>query len=194
MYKLITAFFAFVLATAAFAQHGGPENVSLDGNAKHTITFNRGFFGDDYTVDGRESNVDEVENLLLYVPDANDQWKTGNILRYVSWGVAFVGGFCVGYGIMDAQSDMEYGTFGNGRGPIIIGGALAIVAGLIMEKVGNSKKDGAIELYNSQSGKNQAPAAAPDVPESSAPESEETSFNIQVGPTPQGGIGLAFNF
>ncbi|MBR4915812.1 MAG: hypothetical protein IKZ45_01855 [Fibrobacter sp.] len=194
MYKLVSLFFAFFLATAAFAQHGGPESVSLDGNAKHTITFNRGFFGDDYTVDGRESNVDEVENLLPYVPDANDQWKTGNILRYVSWGVAFVGGFCVGYGIMDAQSDMEYGTFGNGRGPIIIGGALAIVAGLIMEKVGNSKKDGAIELYNSQSGKNQAPAAAPDVPESSAPESEETSFNIQVGPTPQGGIGLAFNF
>ena len=194
MYKLVSLFFAFFLATAAFAQHGGPESVSLDGNAKHTITFYRGFFGDDYTVDGRESNVDEVENLLPYVPEANDQWKTGNILRYVSWGVAFVGGFCVGYGIMDAQSDMEYGTFGNGRGPIIIGGALAIVAGLIIEKVGNSKKDGAIELYNSQSGKNQAPAAAPDVPESSTPESEETSFNIQVGPTPQGGIGLAFNF
>ena len=194
MYKLVTIFFAFVLATAAFAQHG---SASIDGNAKHTIVFNRGFFGDNYTVDGRESNVDEVENLLLYVPEANDQWKTGNILRYVSWGVAFVGGFCVGYGIMDAQADSEYGTFGNGRGPIIIGGALAIVAGLIIEKVGNSKKDGAIELYNSQSGKSQAPTPEPSASESDDTADmteEETSFNIQLGPTPQGGIGLAFNF
>ena len=192
MYKLVSLFFALAISTA-FAQHGGPEASTVDVKGKHTITFNREFFGDDYTVDGRESNVDEVENLLPYVPEANDQWKTGNILRYVSWGVAFVGGFCVGYGIMDAQSDMEYGTFGNGRGPIIIGGALAIVAGLIMEKVGNSKKDGAIELYNSQSGKNQAPVTESKDSTDEITE-EETSFNIQVGPTPQGGIGLAFNF
>jgi len=192
MYKLVSLFFALAISTA-FAQHGGPEASTVDVKGKHTITFNRGFFGDDYTVDGRESNVDEVENLLPYVPDANDQWKTGNILRYVSWGVAFVGGFCVGYGIMDSQNDSEYGTFGNGRGPIIIGGALAIVAGLIMEKVGNSKKDGAIELYNSQSGKNQAPVTESEASTDEITE-EETSFNIQIGPIPQGGIGLAFNF
>ena len=143
------------------------------------------------------SQADEVETLLPYVPEANDQWNTGNVLRYVSWGIAFAGGFCVGYGIADAQADTEYGTFGNGRGPIIIGGAIAIVVGIIMEKVGNSKKDGAIEIYNSQSGKSQAPAAAPEFPESdtsSDETEEETSFNIQIGPTPQGGIGLAFNF
>ena len=197
MYKLVSLFFAFFLATAAFAQHGGPESTYLDGNAKHTITYNRGFIFDSYTVDGRESNADEVETLLPYVPEANDQWNTGNVLRYVSWGIAFAGGFCVGYGIADAQADTEYGTFGNGRGPIIIGGAIAIVVGINMEKVGNSKKDGAIEIYNSQSGKSQAPAAAPEFPESdtsSDETEEETSFNIQIGPTPQGGIGLAFNF
>ena len=190
MKKLLVTFLALAFASIAFAQHNDP----LDGNAKHTIKFERGFFFDTYTVDGRESNVDEVENLLLYVPEANDQWNTGNILRYVSWGIAFAGGFCVGYGIADAQSDMEYGTFGNGRGPIIIGGAIAIVVGVIMEKVGDSKKDGAIELYNSQNGKSAAqPAPASESSDNEITE-EETSFNIQIAPTPQGGIGLAFNF
>ena len=83
MYKLVSLFFAFVLATAAFAQHGGSESTYLDGNAKHTITYNRGFIFDSYTVDGRESNADEVETLLPYVPEANDQWNTGNVLRYI---------------------------------------------------------------------------------------------------------------
>ena len=193
MYKLVTILFAFVLAATAFAQHGGPA----ESNGKHTITLERGFFFDTYVIDGVESSVDDVENLLPYVPEANEQWNTGNILRYVSWSIAFAGGFCVGYGLIDAQSDTEYGTFGNGRGPIIIGGALAIVAGIIIEKVGNSKKDGAIELYNSQNGKSQAPAgqSAPATEDSSDEiTEEETSFNIQIGPTLQGGFGVALNF
>ena len=190
MKNLLILFFALCSAATAFAQHNSGV---IDGNAKHTITFERGFFFNTYTVDGRESNVDEVENLLVYVPEANDKWNTGNILRYTSWGIAFAGGFCVGYGLVDAQADMEYGTFGNGRGPIIIGGAIAIVAAIIMEKVGDAKKDGAIELYNSQSGKN---AAQPEPASESDDEisEETTSFNIQFGPTPQGGFGLALNF
>ena len=107
---------------------------------------------------------------------AKDQWSTGNILRYASWGISFAGGFCIGYGIMAGQADMEHGTFAEGRGVIIFGGAAAVIIGIIMEKIGNSKKDGAIELYNSESGKS------------------TTAINIEVAPTPQGGIGLAFNF
>jgi len=194
MKKLLPLIFALAFSSLAFAQH---ETTHVDGNAKHTLTFERGFFFNTYTVDGKESDVDEVERLLLYVPEASDKWSTGNMLRYISWGVAFAGGFCVGYGIADAQADMEYGTFGNGRGPIIIGGAIAIVVGIVLEKVGNSKKDGAIELYNSMSGKN---ANSPEEGSGEHPEAadettdEATSFNIQIAPTAQGGIGLAFNF
>ena len=72
------------LAASAFAQGG---------NEAHTITMDRGFFGTDYTVDGKESNVDEVENLLLDVPEASEMWSSGNTYCYVSWGMAFVGGF-----------------------------------------------------------------------------------------------------
>ena len=170
MKSAIVFYLLLVFSSLAFAEE------PLDGNAKHTITFERGIFSNTFTVDGKESSEEEVERLLLYVPEAKDQWSTGNILRYASWGISFAGGFCIGYGIMAGQADMEHGTFAEGRGVIIFGGAAAVIIGIIMEKVGNSKKDGAIELYNSESGKS------------------TTAINIEVAPTPQGGIGLAFNF
>ena len=167
---------AFALAAFAFA---------LDGNESHTITMDRGFFSTDYTVDGKESNLDEVEELLLYVPDANEMWSSGNTLRYVSWGMAFVGGFGVGYGIVESQNAIGEGTFQNGRGVYIIGGGLLVVAALIMEHIGNSKKDSAIELYNSSSGK------TPKYDGFGTP--IESSYNIQLAPTANG-AALAFNF
>lgn len=170
------------LTSTAFAQSG-------NGNENHTIVFDRGFFGDTYTVDGKESNVDEVENLLVYVPEANSKWNSGNVIRYVSWGIAGVGGFFIGYGIAESQSFDEDAVAGYKR---TLGlGAAIVVAALIVEYIGNSRKDGAIELYNSLSGKNQTPASNGSSDETSE---EKTSFNIQFGPTPQGGFGLAFNF
>lgn len=183
MNKLIALLFAIAIVSTAFAQDG-----SASGNGKHTLTFDRGFFTNTYTVDGKESNVDEVEKLLLDVPDADSKWTTGNILRYVSWGIAGVGGFFIGYGIAESQSFDEEVVAGYKR---TIGlGALIVVAGIIVEKVGNWKKDGAIELYNSENGKSAQKADSTQVSRIE----EKSSFNIQLGPTPQGGFGLAFNF
>lgn len=57
------------------------------------------------------------------------------------------------------------------------GGAI-IVGALILEYVGNSKKDSAVEIYNSEIGKIAG----------------NESVNLSIVPTEQGGIALAFNF
>lgn len=181
--KIINILFALVIfASFGFAQDSAN---SFDGNQKHKITFDRGFFTNDYTVDGKEVDVDVVENLLLYVPEANSKWSTGNTLRYVSWGIDFIGGFFIGYSIIQSQSPYEE-DINSYKTKLALGAGILIV-GLILEKVGNSKKDGAIELYNSQSGM-QSQQQNSDASETS------TSYNLQIVPTSQGGIGLAFNF
>lgn len=180
-YSLI---FIFVLAiiSSAFAE---------EAPVQHKITFERGLFTNTYTVDGRDSDVDEVENLLLYVPDASAKWETGNTIRHISWGLAFTGGFFIGYGIYDSSTDRLHGTFEGGRGMIIYLGGFAIIAGFILERIGNSKKDTAIEIYNSENGKK---SSIPTFGHEDEFKDNQSSFNIEIAPTPLGGVGLAFNF
>ncbi len=175
-----TILLALLIASFGFAQDAEPS-----GN-KHTITFERGFFSDTYTVDGAESDCDAVEKLLIDVPEANDKWGTGNILRYASWGIDGVGGFFIGYAIAMSQSPYEE-DINSYKRTLALGAAIVLV-GIIVEKVGNSKKDGAIELYNSENGKRLDMNQNDEIPETA------TSYNIQIAPTAQGGIGLAFNF
>ena len=157
---------------------------SFDGNETHTVSIDKGFFGTTYLLDGKEVPVDEIEALLPYVPEAKDEWATGNTLRYTSWALALAGGFSLGYGIVDSQSPdaMDEATMSGARGVMILGGGAAIVIAFIMEHVGNSKKDHAIEIFNSQNGKNDFSRK------------EGSSLSMRLTTTEQGGIGLAFNF
>ncbi len=165
MKKLITIVFIFCLSTISFAQEG-----------KHTITMDRGFFSTDFTVDGRESNVNEVENMLLTVSEAHDKWVLGNVFRYISWGTAGVGGFFVGYGAVQSQS-FDEDTVNGYKRTMALGGVI-VVAALIVKYIGNSKKDSAIELYNELNGKIIS----------------NGSFSFGIIPTEKGGIALALNF
>ena len=149
---------------------------AFDGYAKHAIVRDAGFFTTDYTIDGQEASESEVEDYLIYVQDAYDKWKFGKTMGYVSLGMAAGGGFIIGY---SALSGADYGA-GDGYKIGITIGAGIFVAAIILNRVAASKLNGAIELYNSESGTIKNPY--------------ETSFNIQLAPTPQGGIGLAFNF
>ena len=60
---------------------------------------------------------------------------------------------------------------------VAAGGAI-IVAAFIIERIGNSKKDKAVEIYNNYKG---------DI-------IGNGSFSMGIVPTEQGGIALAFNF
>lgn len=165
MNKLIAIVFIFCLSTISFAEE-----------EKHTITMDRGFFTTSYTIDGQESDVNAVEYMLLTVYEANDKWNTGNVLRYVSWGVAGVGGFFVGYGAAQSQS-FDEDTVNGYKRTMALGGVI-VVAALIVKYIGNSKKDSAIELYNELNGKIIS----------------NGSFSFDIIPTEKGGIALALNF
>lgn len=172
-------FFNIIFALTIFASFGFAQNSinSFDVNQKHKITYDRGFFTSTYTVDGQEVDLDVVENLLLYVPEAKGKWNSGNIIRYISWAIAGTGGFFIGYGIAMSQNPNEDDDNAYKR-TIGLGAGIALV-GIILEQFGNHKKDNAIALYNSESGKQSETS---------------TSYNLQIVPTSQGGIGLAFNF
>ena len=142
----------------------------------HKLNMDRGFFTTDYTIDGQEVDCDAFEQELAKVPEAISKWNTGNILRYTSWGIAGVGGFIVGYNIVQSQNPAAEDPNAYKR-YLGLGGAI-IVAAFVMEYIGNSKKDGAVELYNQKIGTI----------------TSNDSFSMGIVPTEQGGIALAFNF
>ena len=160
--------FAVLLILCAFS-------ISFAQGQAHKLTMDRGFFSTDYAIDGQEVDCDAFEQELAKVPEAISKWKTGNILRYTSWGVAAGGGFLVGYSIAvgsaPGSSDQGY------KRTLALGGVI-IVAAFVIEFIGNSKKDGAVELYNNEIGKIAG----------------NESVNLSLVPTEQGGIALAFNF
>ena len=163
MKKLLVVLLVLCATTLSFAQA-----------KKHTLTMNRGFFTTDYFIDGQEVDGDAFEMELTNVHDAIDTWNTGNTMRYISWGAGFGGGFLLGYSIFQGSS---YGAGSSYLMGVAAGGAI-IVGALILEYVGNSKKDSAVDIYNSEIGKIAG----------------NESVNLSIVPTEQGGIALAFNF
>lgn len=166
------------LSSAAFAQGTGKTE-------KHTITRDEGFFTTDYTIDGQEASASDVKATLSEVPDAESKWGTANILHYTALGLAFAGGALAGYKAVEGagQGDVDY------KMGLAAGIGMVVVA-LILDRVSSAKKNGAIELYNSENGRRSF-----DYPEENddEDEDEESAFNIQLVPT-QCGVGLAFNF
>ena len=142
----------------------------------HKLAMDRGFFTTDYTIDGQEVDGDAFEQELAKVPEAISKWNTGNVLRYTSWGIAGVGGFIVGYNIAQSQNPTAEDPNAYKR-YLALGGAIIVVA-FVVEYIGNSKKDGAVELYNQKIGTI----------------TSNNSFSMGIVPTEQGGIALAFNF
>ena len=165
MKKLFAVLLILCAATLSFAQ----------GQA-HKLTMDRGIFTTDYTIDGQEVDCDVFEQELARVPEAISKWNTGNALRYTSWGIAGVGGFIVGYNI--AQSQNPTAEDPNAYKRYLGLGAAIIVAAFVVEYIGNSKKDGAVELYNQKIGNI----------------ADNHSVKWSLVPTEQGGIALAFNF
>ncbi|SHK95543.1 hypothetical protein [Fibrobacter sp. UWB12] len=163
MKKLFAVLLVLFAATLSFAQ-----------GQVHKLTMDRGFFTTDYTIDGQEVDSDAFERELTNVPEAISKWNTGNTMRYISWGAAFGGGFLLGYGIAEGSGYQAPESY---KMKVLAGGVI-IVAALIVEHIGNCKKDTAVDIYNKEIGKNAG----------------NGSTNWSLVPTEQGGIALAFNF
>ena len=163
MKKFLIVLIVLFATTLSFAQ-----------DQAHKLNMDRGFFTTDYTIDGQEVDCDVFEQELANVPEAISKWNTGNTMRYISWGAAFGGGFLLGYGIAEGSGYQAPESYKMK----VLGGGIIIVAALIVEHIGNSKKDDAVDIYNKEIGKIAG----------------KESVNLSLVPTEQGGIALAFNF
>lgn len=163
MKKLFAVLFVLFATTLSFAQAQA-----------HKLAMDRGIFTTDYTIDGQDVDSDAFERELANVPEAISKWNTGNTMRYISWGAAFGGGFLLGYGIAEGSGYQAPESYKMK----VLGGGVIIVAALIVEHIGNSKKDDAVDIYNKEIGKIAG----------------NESVNLSLVPTEQGGIALAFNF
>jgi hypothetical protein len=163
MKKLFAVLLVLFATTLSFAQAQA-----------HKLAMDRGIFTTDYTIDGQDVDSDAFERELANVPEAISKWNTGNTMRYISWGAAFGGGFLLGYGIAEGSGYQAPESYKMK----VLGGGVIIVAALIVEHIGNSKKDDAVDIYNKEIGKIAG----------------NESVNLSLVPTEQGGIALAFNF
>lgn len=163
MKKLFAVLFVLFATTLSFAQAQA-----------HKLAMDRGIFTTDYTIDGQDVDSDAFERELANVPEAISKWNTGNTMRYISWGAAFGGGFLLGYGIAEGSGYQAPESYKMK----VLGGGIIIVAALIVEHIGNTKKDDAVDIYNKEIGKITG----------------NDSVNLSIVPTEQGGIALAFNF
>ena len=163
MKKLFAVLFVLFATTLSFAQAQA-----------HKLAMDRGIFTTDYTIDGQDVDSDAFERELANVPEAISKWNTGNTMRYISWGAAFGGGFLLGYGIAEGSGYQAPESYKMK----VLGGGVIIVAALIVEHIGNSKKDDAVDIYNKEIGKIAG----------------NESVNLSLVPTEQGGIALTFNF
>ena len=163
MKKLFAVLLVLFASTLSFAQAQA-----------HKLAMDRGIFTTDYTIDGQDVDSDAFERELANVPEAINKWNTGNTMRYISWGAAFGGGFLLGYGIAEGSGYQAPESYKMK----VLGGGIIIVAALIVEHIGNSKKDDAVDIYNKEIGKIAG----------------NESVNLSLVPTEQGGIALAFNF
>ena len=163
MKKLFAVLLVLFATTLSFAQAQA-----------HKLAMDRGIFTTDYTIDGQDVDSDAFERELANVPEAISKWNTGNTMRYISWGAAFGGGFLLGYGIAEGSGYQAPESYKMK----VLGGGIIIVAALIVEHIGNSKKDYAVDIYNKEIGKIAG----------------NESVNLSLVPTEQGGIALAFNF
>ena len=163
MKKALLFLIALGLFTFSFAQE-----------KKHTLAYNDGFFVNDYLIDGQEVSSTEFERELVNDYYAIRKWETGNTMKYISLGMAFGGGILMGYG---AYQGSLYNAPQGYHVLLMAGGAL-LVASLVLDIIGNSKKRTAVKLYNKNSG-----ATA-----------SNNSLSMDIVPTEQGGIALAFKF
>ena len=102
-------------------------------------------------------------------PEAADEYGTGRIFYYPGLILGGVGSFAVGYGVVAWIRGEDYGM------PLTLGGVGVVGIALLLGYISGNYTDSAIEIYNKSL-------------------SAESAFKIELVPTVQGGVALAFAF
>jgi hypothetical protein len=120
-------------------------------------------------IGGTEVSPDAVVATLNSNPEAADEYGTGRMFYYPGLVLGGIGGFAVGYGVVAWIRGEDYGM------PLTLGGVGVVGIALLLGYISGNYTDSAIEIYNKSL-------------------SAESAFKIELVPTVQGGVALAFAF
>lgn len=165
----IVLFLLMMLVGFGFAQEEGPSA----GESYEVQTVNKAEAGrishvsNSWYVGGTEVSPDAVVAMLQSNPEAASEYSTGRMFYYPSLVLGGIGSFALGYGVVSWITGESYGM------PMTLGGVGVVGVALLLGYISGNYTDSAIEIYNKSL-------------------SAETSFKIELVPTVQGGIALAF--
>jgi hypothetical protein len=123
----------------------------------------------DWYIGNRIASEKEVEALVQTDPEAGEILRSGKSIYTRAMILAAVGGAAIGWGAVAWEHGDSYGM------PVTIGGIGVTVAALVMGVISGNRTTTAVEIYNKNIG-------------------YDTSLQIKIVPTPQGGTALAFAF
>jgi len=141
------------------------ENPVYSAPAKEKIEYSLGH----WYAGTRQLSDSEMEALVSTNPDAAAELQRGKTLYARALVLSAIGGAAIGLGISLWSENVSCGkplTFG--------GGAVALVA-IVLGGISGTHTTAAVEIYNKSIG-------------------YDTSLQIKIAPTPQGGAALAFAF
>lgn len=120
-------------------------------------------------IGNRIASDKEVEALVQTDPEAGEVLRSGKSLYSRALVLAALGGAAVGWGGVAWKHGDSYGK------PLTIGGIGVSVFAIVLGGISGNRKTTAVEIYNKNIG-------------------YDTSLQIKIVPTPQGGTALAFAF
>lgn len=117
----------------------------------------------------RKISDSEMEALVSTNPDAAAELRAGKSLYSKALILSVVGGAALGLGIGFWVDDISGGK------PLTIGGGAVALFAIVLGGISGNHMTSAVEIYNKSLG-------------------HDTSLQIKIAPTPQGGAALAFAF
>jgi len=171
----IVLFSLMMFVGFAFAQNdsfdGGSSDVSSGSGLYQDVSKGEkskiSHVSNSWYVGGTEVSPDAVVALLQSNPEAASEYSTGRMFYYPSLVLGGIGGFALGYGAVSWIMGKDFGM------PMTLGGVGVVGVAFLLGYISGNYTDSAIEIYNKSL-------------------SAETSFKVQLVPTVQGGIALAF--
>jgi len=117
----------------------------------------------------RQLSESELEWIVCTNPDAAAELRAGKSLYSKALILSVVGGAALGWGISSWIADESMGK------PLTIGGGVVALVAIVLGGISGSYTTSAVEIYNKSIG-------------------YDTSLQIKIAPTLQGGAALAFAF
>jgi hypothetical protein len=175
--------FLFMLANASFAQSVwdsySPKSSTLtedeeQGYSKKESAYTLEKAKIEYSlgswyIGNRKASEREVETLVRTNPEAAEELSTGKRLYSRGLVLAAVGGAAIGWGGVAWNHGDSYGM------PLTIGGIGVAAVAIVLSGISGSYTNSAVEIYNKSIG-------------------YDTSLQIKIVPTQQGGTALALAF